>query len=122
LLSLPDDLQSVIRTAGLEGSKVLELRKVSGKNLHIDEAVATDLRIKLIHEIIHQGLSLDKIRSKIRAILKEHSNAQQQPKSLDLAQRLSSIPKQLKQARVWEDTQKRQKLEKLLNELEGLLF
>ncbi|PSB24091.1 ParB/RepB/Spo0J family partition protein [Stenomitos frigidus] len=122
LLSLPDDLQSVIRTAGLEGSKVLELRKVSGKNLHSDEAVATDLRIKLIHEIIHQGLSLDKIRFKVKAILKEHSDAQQRPKPLDLAQRLSSIPKQLKQAKVWEDAQKRQKLEKLLNELEGLLL
>ncbi|MDX2241510.1 MAG: ParB N-terminal domain-containing protein [Leptolyngbyaceae cyanobacterium bins.302] len=122
LLNLPEDLQSVVRTEGLEGSKVLELKKISGKNLNIEEEEAIDLRTKLIHEVIHQGLSLDKIRSKVKATLQMHKDPQQQPKTLDLSQRLSSIPKQLKQAKVWEDAKKRQKLEKLLNELEGLLL
>jgi ParB family chromosome partitioning protein len=122
LLNLPEDLQSVVRTEGLEGSKVLELKKISGKNLNIEEEEAIDLRTKLIHEVIHQGLSLDKIRSKVKATLQMHKDSQQQPKPLDLSQRLSSIPKQLKQAKVWEDAKKRQKLEKLLNELEGLLL
>lgn len=122
LLNLPEDLQSVIRTEGLEGSKVLELKKISGKNLNIDEEEATDLRAKLTYEVIQQGLSLDKIRSRVKATLQAHKDSQQSPKPLDLSQRLSSIPKKLKQAKVWEDVKKRQKLEKLLNELEGLLL
>jgi ParB family transcriptional regulator, chromosome partitioning protein len=121
LLNLPDDLQSAIRTEGLEGSKVLELKKISGKSLNVDEGVALDLRTELLHEIVQQGLSLDKIRSKVRSIIQAHKDSQQPPKPLDLLQRLSSVPKQLKQAKVWEDTKKRQKLERLLNELEKLL-
>lgn len=122
LLNLPDDLQSVIRTEGLEGSKVLELKKISGKSLNVDEETATELRTKLTYEVVQQGLSLDKIRSKVKATLQTQNDSQQAPKPLDLSQRLSSIPKQLKQAKVWEDAKKRQKLEKLLNELEGLLL
>jgi ParB family chromosome partitioning protein len=122
LLNLPKDLQSVIRTEGLEGSKVLELKKISSKNLNLDEEAATELRTKLTHEVVQQGLSLDKIRSKVKATLQTYQDSQQPPKLLDLPQRLSSIPKQLKQAKVWEDTKKRQKLEKLLNELEKLLL
>ena len=122
LLNLPEDLQSVIRTEGLEGSKVLELKKISDKNLNIDEEAAVDLRTKLAYDIIQQGLSLDKIRSRVKATLQEHKDSKPQSKPLALSQRLSSIPKQLKQAKVWEDAEKRQKSEKLLNELEGLLL
>ncbi|MBD3887384.1 ParB N-terminal domain-containing protein [Phormidium tenue FACHB-886] len=121
LLNLPDDLQSVIRTEGLEGSKVLELKKISGKNLVIDEAAATELRTKLTHEAIQQGLSLDKIRSRVKDVLQRQRDSQQPSKPVDISQKLLSIPKQLKRAKVWEDSKKRQKLEKLLDELEGLL-
>ncbi len=121
LLNLPDDLQSVIRTEGLEGSKVLELKKIANKTLNLDEDAATELRTKLTHEVLQQGLSLDKVRSKVKATLQTYKDIQQTPKPLDLSQRLLSISKQLKQAKVWEDAKKRQKLEKLLNELEGLL-
>jgi ParB family chromosome partitioning protein len=122
LLNLPDDLQSVIRTDGLEGSKVLELKKISGKNLNVDEEAATELRTKLTNEVVQQGLSLDKIRSRVKEILRTQRDSEQPPKPVDISQRLLSIPKQLKRAKVWEDTKKRQKLEKLLNELEGLLL
>ena len=122
LLNLPEDLQSVIRTEGLEGSKVLELKKISDKNLNIDEEAAVDLRTKLAYDIIQQGLSLEKIRSRVKATLQEHKESKPRSKPLALSQRLSSIPKQLKQAKVWEDAEKRQKSEKLLNELEGLLL
>lgn len=122
LLNLPEDLQSVIRTKGLEGSKVLELKKISGKNLNVDEETATELRSKLTYEVVEQGLSLNKIRSKVKATLQAQKDTQQLPKMLNLSQKLSSIPRQLKQAKIWEDAKKRQKLEKLLNELEGLLL
>lgn len=122
LLNLPEDLQSAIRAEGLEGSKVLELKKISGKNLNIDEEEATNLRTKLTYDVIQQRLSLDKIRSIVKAHLQEYKDSAQPSKPLDFSQRLSSIPKKLKQAKVWEDAKKRQKLEKLLNELEGLLL
>jgi ParB family transcriptional regulator, chromosome partitioning protein len=122
LLNLPEDLQAVIRSEGLEGSKVLELKKVSGKNLNVDEETATELRTKLTYEAVQQGLSLSSIRSRVKAVLQTQKDLQQSPTFLDLSQRLSSIPKQLKQAKVWEDAKKRQKLEKLLNDLEGLLL
>lgn len=121
LLNLPEELQSVIRTEGLEGSKVLELKRISGKSLDIEEELATVIRIKLTQEAIQERLSVDKIRSRVKAIFQAHKEGQQSMKPLELPQRLTSIPKQLKQAKVWEDPQKRQKLEKLLNELEGLL-
>lgn len=122
LLNLPEDLQSAIRSKGLEGSKVIELKKISSKNLNVDEEVALELRTKLLYEIVQEGLSLDKIRSRVKATLQVHKGSQHQSKPLDLAQRLSIIPKQLRQAKVWEDSNKRQKLEKLLNELERLLI
>lgn len=121
LLNLPADLQSVIRAEGLEGSKVLELKRISGRSLNVKEDQATDMRISLTQEALQQRLSLDKIRARVKAIFQAHKQAQQSVKPLELPQRLTSIPKQLLQAKVWEDPQKRQKLEKLLQELEGLL-
>lgn len=122
LLNLPEDLQAVIRTQGLEGSKVLELKRISGKTLDIDEETATALRQQLTEEVVQQGLSLDKIRAKVKLLLQAYQEPKQPGKQAQLAQRLSSIPKQLKQAKVWKDPKKRQKLEKLLDELEGLLL
>ncbi len=121
LLNLPEDLQSVIRTEGLAGSKVLELKRISGKTLDLEEDAARELRMRLTQEVIEQGLSLDKIRSKVKSTLQPQIEARDEQKPLDLSERLLSIPKQIKRAKIWEDAKKRQKLEKLLNELEGLL-
>lgn len=121
LLNLPLDLQSVIRTEGLEGSKVLELKRISGKSLNIDEEAATDIRVKLTQEVIGQKLALDPIRAKVKEILQAYKESKPTNKQSELTQRLVSIPKQLKLAKVWEDPQKKQKLEKLLSELEKLL-
>lgn len=122
LLNLPDDLQAVIRTEGLEGSKVLELKRISGKSLNIDEEAATDIRVKLMQEVIEQKLALEPIRAKVKEILQAYKQSKSTNKHSELTQRLSNIPKQLKQAKVWEDPQKKQKLKKLLSELEKLLI
>lgn len=121
LLNLPEDLKSAIRTEGLEGSKILELKKISGKSLNIEESLATDIRVELTNDVIQQRLALDKIRAKVKQILHFNKQSSQASKQLELTQRLVNIPKQLKQAKVWLDPQKRKKLEKLLNDLEGLL-
>ena len=121
LLNLPEDLQSAIRTEGLEGSKILELKRISGKSLNVEEETATEIRVQLTQEVIQQRLALDKIRARVKEILQANKQPSQTDKHLELPQRLVNIPKQLKQAKVWEDPQKRKKLEKLLNDLEGLL-
>ena len=71
---------------------------------------------ELLELAIADGLSLDQIQERVKALRSTGAG-----KSMDLSQRLVAVPKQLKQAKVWEDPQKRKKLEKLLNDLEGLL-
>jgi ParB family transcriptional regulator, chromosome partitioning protein len=62
LLNLAPDLQEAIRTTGLEGSKILEIKRLSPKLLNTNEATAKKLRAELIRTVIQDQLSLSQIR------------------------------------------------------------
>ncbi len=106
LLRLPERIQVVLQQGKLHYTKVNEILKVK-------DPVQQQ---ELLDSAITQNLSIDQIQEKVRSLRLVKAE-----KPLALPQRLLAIPKQLKQAKVWEDPQKKKKLEKLLNELERLL-
>jgi ParB family chromosome partitioning protein len=106
LLRLPDHVQAVLQQGKLHYTKVNEILKV--KNLGQQQ--------ELLELAVTDGLSIDQIQSRVKALRPTKTE-----KPMDLSQRLVAVPKQLKQAKVWEDPQKRKKLEKLLREMERLL-
>ena len=120
LLNLPDDLQVAIRTEGLEGSKILELKKLSAKNLEVGEVEAAKIRTQLTQDVIEQKLSLEQIRKQVKALIQSQKTVKEQSQQV-LSQRLVEVPKRLKQAKVWMDSKKKVELEKLLDRLEKLL-
>jgi ParB family transcriptional regulator, chromosome partitioning protein len=63
LLNLTPDLKEVIRTTGLEGSKILEIKRLSPKLLNINDGDAGKLRTELIQTVTEDKLSLSQIRT-----------------------------------------------------------
>jgi len=106
LLRLPDYVQTVLQQGKLHYTKVNELLKVKDSTQQQE----------LLEFAITHNLSIDQIQERVKSLRPVKAE-----KPMLLSQRLSVIPKQLKQAKVWEDPHKRKKLEKLLNEMERLL-
>lgn len=106
LLRLPDYVQSVLQQGKLHYTKVNEILKVKDPTQQQE----------LLEFAITHNLSIDQIQERVKSLRPVKAE-----KPMVLSQRLSVIPKQLRQAKVWEDPQKRKKLEKLLNEMERLL-
>ena len=105
LLRLPDYVQTVLQQGKLRYTKVNGILKV--KDL-IEQQ-------ELLEAVAH-NLSIDEIQKQVEVLHPVKAD-----NSVNLPQRLVTVPKQLKQAKVWENPQKRKKLEKLLNEMERLL-
>ncbi len=106
LLRLPDYVQTILQQGKLHYTKVNEILKV--KDLTEQQ--------ELLEAAVAHNLSIDEIQKRVKALRPAKAE-----KSINLPQRLLIVPKQLKQAKVWENPQKRKKLEKLLNEMERLL-
>ncbi len=106
LLRLPDYVQAVLQQGKLHYTKVNEILKVK-------DSIQQQ---ELLESAVTHNLSVDQIQERVKSLRPVKAE-----KPMALSQRLLAIPKQLKQARVWEDPQKKKKLEKLLNELERLL-
>lgn len=106
LLRLPDYVQAVLRQGKLHYTKVNEILKV--KDLAQQQ--------ELLELAVADGWSIDQIQERVKALRPTKTE-----KQMDLLTRLVAVPKQLKQAKVWEDPQKRKRLEKLLWEMERLL-
>lgn len=110
LMKLPNPIQVVLQQGKLHYTKVNEILKV--KNL--------EQQSKLLEEALYHNLSVDEIQAKVKALRQEA--VQSAPmKTMDISKRLLTIPRQLKQAKVWQDPEKQMKLEVLLDELERLL-
>ena len=106
LLGLPEYVQTLLQHGKLHYTKVNEILKV--KDLIQQQ--------ELLEAAVAGNLSIDEIQTRVKALRPAKAE-----KLVNLSQRLVIVPKQLKQAKVWEDPQKRKKLEKLLNEMERLL-
>lgn len=122
LLKIAEDLKKVIRSEGLESSKVRELNKLSSEQLRIDESEASVIRTQITQQVVQEKLSLSQTKTLVKQILDKYkdSNGQSQhEKQIDKTIKdIKSINlKDLEQIRL---TQLRQVLLEKLNEIEQL--
>jgi ParB family chromosome partitioning protein len=105
LLNLPGDILEAIRRGQIEYTKAKVLSKVK----------EAEVRTALLTEAIGQSLSLREIRDRIKS---EQKPAHRE----ELQARMEAIPKKMKKLKVWDDPEKREKVEALLTQMEMLLF
>lgn len=110
LLNLPEDILEALRKGQIEYTKAKALAQVK------DDLA----RAELLEEAIEPGLSLSGIRERVKA-LKEPASAKEAPGAEDLRKRGSKLSGLFKKSSALDDPQTRQKLEKLLRQMEKLL-
>ncbi|MBD2034288.1 ParB/RepB/Spo0J family partition protein [Leptolyngbya sp. FACHB-321] len=106
LLNLPDEVLETLREGKLEFTKARALARVK------DEGQ----RSKLLKQAIAKNLSLNEIRAAVKELTPEAALTVEKM----VAQRWSEIGKQLQKTEVWSDRKKRDRITKLLDELEKL--
>lgn len=110
LLNLPPDVLEVLRQGKLEYTKARAIARVK------DEQQRSDF----LDEAISQNLSLTKIKELIQKHELNQTDIEETPQQ-QLTRRYSDVGKRLKSTKIWDDTRKRKKLERLLGDLEKLL-
>ncbi len=115
LLKLSDDILEPIRQGKIEYTKALTIARLSDP----------EQRQQVLQAAISQNLSIRNIRERIKQISTppglSASSPVPKPEITTYLKRLSSLSTQLKQSPVWQDYQKRQRLEALLLEIEQLV-
>lgn len=106
LLNLPDDVLSALRNGKIEYTKAQAIARVK------DEQQRGDL----LEQTISRNLALSEIKSKIREIKPEIESS---PEKV-IAQRWSELGKRLQKNKIWSDQKKRDRITKLLDELDKL--
>jgi ParB family chromosome partitioning protein len=105
LLNLPDEVIEALRQGRIEYTKAQAIARLKD----------AQARQALLFEAIQENLSLKEILSRIRALLKPHSR----PQSLKTLFKETSS--RLQKAKFWDNPEKQQALEKLLEQMEALL-
>ena len=108
LRNLPQEVLEALQHGKIEYTKAQTISRVK------DE----EQRQKVLQEAIAQNLSIRDIRDRIKQ-LSQPKNPTAQPG--DFAKRLGAVNRQLKKTKIWEDQQKRDRLETLLKEIEDLV-
>lgn len=106
LLNLPDNVLEALRQGKIEFTKARAIARVK------DEGQ----RSKLLKQTIAKNLSLNEIKAAIKELRPE---IELTPQKI-IAQRWGEIGKQLQKGKVWDDRKKRDRITKLLDELEKL--
>ena len=109
LLNLPPDILEVLREGKLEYTKARTIARVKDEQ-HRDV---------LLNQAITQGLSLNEIKAKIKES-KVDSEIEASPEQV-LVGRMGELTKRLKKSKTWNDRKKRDRIAKLLDELERLM-
>ena len=108
LLNLPPDILDSLRQGQLEYTKAKAIARVKDEQQ----------RDALLKEAIAQGLSLTEIKAKVEEV-KVDSVSEPAPEQV-LIGRMGELTKRLKKSKAWEDRKKRDRITKLLDELERL--
>lgn len=106
LLNLPNDVLSVLRNGKIEYTKAQTIGRVK------DE----EQRAELLKLAISKNLSLNDIKAKIKDLKPE---SEPDPERV-LVSRLSEISKRLQKNKAWNDLKKKDRITKLLDELDKL--
>ncbi len=104
LLKLPQDIKDALQSGKIAYTKASLIARVKDKQA----------RSSLLLETLKNNLSLSQIKERIEE-LQPTNDKSSDPLSL----RLKTAYKQINKSKVWSDPKKRQKLEKLLNQLEA---
>ncbi|MDY6902778.1 MAG: ParB/RepB/Spo0J family partition protein [Cyanobacteriota bacterium] len=110
LLNLPSDILEVLRQGKIEYTKARVIARVKDEQQ----------RSNLLNDTISQNLSLTQIKELILQLEQNQTDIEETPQQ-QLTRRYSDVGKQLKSTKIWDDTRKRKKLERLLGDLEKLL-
>ncbi|AVH66236.1 ParB/RepB/Spo0J family partition protein [Nostoc sp. 'Peltigera membranacea cyanobiont' N6] len=108
LLNLPIDILTALREGKIEFTKARAIAQVKNE----------EQRKTLLNLAVSQNLSFREIKQKIQEL---NVIEQDNPPTKVYVQRYSKIGKQLKKTSVWNDPNKRAKLDKLLSQLEELV-
>ncbi|MBD1865016.1 ParB/RepB/Spo0J family partition protein [Trichocoleus desertorum] len=106
LLNLPDNVLSALRNGEIEYTKGQAIARVK------NEAQ----RAELLKQAISENLPLSEIKARIQEFKSQPELA---PEKV-IAQRWSEIGKRLQKGKIWSDRKKRDRITKLLNELDKL--
>jgi ParB family transcriptional regulator, chromosome partitioning protein len=110
LLNLPEEILAVLRQGKLEYTKARAIAKVKN-DFH---------RQQLLQEAIELKLSLEEIRSRIKAFASSNDKPLISEEQL-LPKRFISLAKQIQKTKAWSDPKKAKQLQSLLEKLEKLL-
>lgn len=105
LLKLPEDIREALQEGKIAYTKATVIARVKD----------SEVRNSLLLETIKNNLSLNQIKERIKELQPRATNF-----SDPLNLRLKTAYKQINKSKVWSDPKKRQKLEKLLSQLEAL--
>jgi ParB family chromosome partitioning protein len=108
LLNLPSNILEALREGKLEYTKARTIARVKDEQQ----------RDSLLKQVITQSLSLNEIKAKVKKS-KIDSNLEASPEQV-LVDRMSELTKRLRKSKAWNERKKRERITKLLDELERL--
>lgn len=106
LLNLPEDVLEALRQGKIEFTKARVIARLKDQ----------EQRSELLKQAISQKLSLNEIKVAIQEITPESESSSEKM----MAERLGEISKRLRKSETWGDRKKRDRITKLLNELDKL--
>ncbi|MBD2184964.1 ParB/RepB/Spo0J family partition protein [Planktothrix sp. FACHB-1355] len=104
LLNLPEDVLGALRSGEIAYTKAKAIARLKDEKQ----------RKELLDASVAENLSLSQIQSRLKAYI-------QQPEPTERKERVEAIVRRVKQAKIWEDPQKWERLEALLAEMEALI-
>ncbi len=111
LLNLPEDVLNVLRQGKLEYTKAQAIARVKDKQ-H---------RTELLEQAVRDNLPLSEIKARIQALKSAiEESASEEALEKVTAKRWSEIGKRLQKSHIWSDRKKRDRITKLLDELDKL--
>ncbi|WP_138506293.1 ParB/RepB/Spo0J family partition protein [Nostoc sp. PA-18-2419] len=123
MLKVEEDLKVIIRSEGLESSKIKELNKLSAEQLKIDESQAIAIRTQITQRVVQEKLSLSQTKTLVKQTLEKYNasnNKTKHEKQVDKTIKdIQSIDlKSLESTRL---SKLHQVLQKTLREIETLM-
>lgn len=104
LLNLPEDVLGALRRGEIAYTKAKAIARLKDEKL----------RTKLLDAAVAENLSLSQIQSRLKTYT-------QQSEPTERKERVEAIVRRVKQAKIWEDAQKWERLEALLAQMEALI-
>ncbi|KYC34915.1 chromosome partitioning protein ParB [Scytonema hofmannii PCC 7110] len=105
LLNLPTPILEALRAGRIEYTKARALARIQD--------------LDVLKELLNQAIAEKWSLSQIRAAIQEKTQSSQ-PKEISLKQQFAEVSKTLKSSTIWEDPEKRQQIQQLIDELQKL--